>query len=106
MILQRICSVVADLSYRGQSVESVGTSEAADFDRVERSSLQAGISRVDRTLPFAQTAGELELVSGENVAYQVAQQPPAIFLGGVDGLVPLFISDEERVVLQELFTAL
>lgn len=106
MILQRICTVVANLSYRSQSVESVGTSEAADFDRVERSSLQAGISRVHRTLPFAQTAGELELISGENIAYQVAQQPPAVFLGGVDGLVPLFISDKERVVLQELFTAL
>lgn len=61
---------------------------------------------MDRTLPFAQTAGELELVGGEDVAYQVAQQPPAIFLGGVDSLVPLFISDEERVVLQELFAAL
>lgn len=83
-----------------------GTSEAADFDRVERSSLQARISRVDRALPFAQTAGELELVRGENVANQVAQQPPAVFLGGVDGLVPLFVGDEERVVLQELFTAL
>lgn len=106
MILQRICTVIANLSSPAQSVESVGTSEAADFDRVERSSLQAGISRVDRTLPFAQTAGELELVSGENVAYQVAKQPPAVFLGGVDGLVPLFISDEERVVLQELLTAL
>lgn len=86
--------------------QPVGTSEAADFDRVERSSLQAGISGVDWALPFAQTAGELELVSGEDVTYQVAQQPPAILLGGVDGLVPLFIGDEERVVLQELFTAL
>lgn len=61
---------------------------------------------MDRTLPFAQTARELELVSGEDEAYQVPQQPPPIFLGGVDGLVPLFVGDEERVVLQELFAAL
>lgn len=61
---------------------------------------------MDRTLPLAQTARELELVGSEDEAYQVAQQPPAIFLGGVDRLVPLFVSDEERVVLQELFAAL
>lgn len=61
---------------------------------------------MDRALPFAQTAGELELVRGEDVANQVAQQPSAIFLRGVDSFVPLLISDEERIVLQELFTAL
>lgn len=61
---------------------------------------------MDRTLPFAQTAGEFELVRGEDKANQVAQQPPAIFLRGVDGFVPLLIRDEERVVLQELLTAL
>lgn len=61
---------------------------------------------MDRTLPFAQTTRELELVSSEDEAYQVSQQPPPIFLRGVDGLVPLFVSDEERVILQELFTAL
>lgn len=88
------------------TLTTLRTSEAADFDGVERPSLQAGISRVDRSLPFAQTAGELELVRGEDVANQVAQQPSAIFLGGVDGFVPLFIGDEERIVLQELFTAL
>lgn len=82
------------------------TSEAADFDRVERPSLQAGISRVDRTLPFAQTARELELVGSEDEADQVSQKPPPIFLRGIDGLVPLFVSDEERVILQELFAAL
>lgn len=82
------------------------TSEAADFNRVERSSLQAWISWVDWTLPFAQTTGELELICGEDVANQVAQQPPAVFLRGVDSFVPLLVSDEERVVLQELFAAL
>lgn len=61
---------------------------------------------MDRTLPFAQTARELELVSREDEAYQVSQQAPAIFLRGVDGLVPLFVRDEERVILQELFAAL
>ena len=61
---------------------------------------------MDRTLPFAQTAGELELVCGEDVANKVSQQPSAIFLGRVDGFVPLLIRDEERVVLQELLTAL
>lgn len=61
---------------------------------------------MDRALPFAQTTGELELIRGEDVANQVAQQPSAIFLGGVDSFVPLLISDEERIVLQELFTAL
>lgn len=104
-ITQNMCHC-CKYNVSGHSAESVGTSEAADFDRVERSSLQAGISGVDWALPFAQTTGELELVSGEDVTYQVAQQPPAILLGGVDGLVPLFIGDEERVVLQELFTAL
>lgn len=59
-----------------------------------------------RALPFAQTAGELELVRGEDVADQVAQQPPAVLLGGVDGFVPLLVGDEEGIVLQELFTAL
>lgn len=61
---------------------------------------------MDRSLPFAQTARELELISSEDKAYQVSQQPPAIFLRGVYGLVPLFVSDEERVILQELFAAL
>jgi len=61
---------------------------------------------VQRTLPFAQTAGELELIRGEYVADQVSQQPSAVFLGGVDSFVPLLISDEERIVLQELFAAL
>lgn len=82
------------------------TSEAADFDGVERSSLQAWISWVDWSLPFAQTAGELELVRGEDEANQVTQQPPAVFLRGVDGFIPLLVRDEERVVLQELLTAL
>lgn len=82
------------------------TSEAADFDGVERSSLQARVPWVDWTLPFAQTTGELQLVCGEDVAYQVAQQPSAVFLGGVDGLVPLLVSDEKRIILQQLFTAL
>lgn len=59
-----------------------------------------------RPLPFAQTAGELQLIRGEDIADQVAQEPPAIFLRGVDGFVPLLVGDEERVVLQELFTAL
>lgn len=61
---------------------------------------------MDRALPLAQTAGELELVRGEDVADQVAQQPPAILLGGVDGLVPLFVGNEEWIVLQELLAAL
>lgn len=61
---------------------------------------------MDRALPLAQTAGELELVRGEDVADQVAQQPPAVLLGGVDGLVPLLVGDEERIVLQELLAAL
>lgn len=61
---------------------------------------------MDRALPFSQTAGELQLVRGEDEADQVAQQPPAIFLGGVDGLVPLLVGDEERIVLQQLFAAL
>lgn len=61
---------------------------------------------MDRSLPLAQTAGELELVRGEDVADQVAQQPPAVLLGGVDGLVPLLVGDEERIVLQELLAAL
>ena len=61
---------------------------------------------MDGALPLPQTAGELQLVRGEDVADQVAQQPAAIFLGGVDGFVPLLVSDEERVVLQELLTAL
>lgn len=82
------------------------TSEAADFDRVQRPSLQARFSRVHRALAFAQTAGELELVRGEDVADQVAQQPPAVFLRRVDSFVPLLVCDEERIVLQELFTAL
>lgn len=59
-----------------------------------------------RPLPFAQTAGELQLVCGEDVADQVAKQPPAVFLGRVDSFVPLLVGDEERVILQELFTAL
>lgn len=61
---------------------------------------------MDRALPLAQTAGELELIGGEDVANQVAQQPPAVFLGGVDGFVPLLVGDEERVVLQQLLAAL
>lgn len=61
---------------------------------------------MDRALPLAQTAGELELVRGEDVADQVAQQPPAVFLGGVDGFVPLLVGDEERVILQQLLAAL
>lgn len=61
---------------------------------------------MDRALPLAQTAGELELVRGEDVANQVAQQPPAVFLGGVDGFVPLLVGDEQRVVLQQLLAAL
>lgn len=82
------------------------TSEAADFDGVERSSLQAWISWVDGSFPLAQTAWELELVGGEDEANQVAQQPPAIFLGGVDSFVPLLVGDVQRVVLQQLLTAL
>lgn len=82
------------------------TSEAADFDGVQWPSLQARLPWVDRALPFTQTAGELELVRGEDVADQVAQQSPAVFLWGVDSFVPLLVSDEEWVVLQELFTAL
>lgn len=61
---------------------------------------------MDRALPLAQTTGELELVCGEDVANQVAQQPPAVFLGGVDGFVPLLVGDEQRVVLQQLLAAL
>lgn len=61
---------------------------------------------MDGALPLAQTAGELQLIGGEDVANQVAQQPSAVFLGGVHRLVPLLVGDEERVVLQELFTAL
>lgn len=61
---------------------------------------------MDRTFPFAQAAREFEFVGGEDEAYQVAQQSPAIFLGGVDRLVPLLIGDEERVVLQQLLASL
>ena len=82
------------------------TSEAADLDRVEGPPLQAGLPRVDGALPLAQATGVLELVGGEHEADQVAQQPPAVLLGGVDGLVPLLVGDEQRVVPQELLAAL
>lgn len=88
------------------SATFIVTSKAGDLDGVERPSLQPRVARVDRALPFAQTAGELELVRGEDVADQVAQQPPAVLLGGVDGFVPLLVGDEERIVLQELLAAL
>lgn len=82
------------------------TSETGDLDGVEGSSLGPDVSRLDGALPLAQAAGVLELVGGEDVADQVAQQAAAIFLGGVDGLVPLLIGDEERVVGQQLLAAL
>lgn len=98
----KLCFVLSSRS----TFTPIVTSEAGDFDGVERSSLQPRVSWVDRALPLAQTAGELELVRGEDVADQVAQQPPAVLLGGVDGLVPLLVADEERIVLQQLLAAL
>ena len=57
-------------------------------------------------LPLAQAARVLELVGVEDEADEVAQQAAAIFLGGVDGLVPLLVADEQGIVPQELLAAL
>jgi hypothetical protein len=61
---------------------------------------------VDGALPLAQAARVLELVGGEHEADQVAQQAAAVLLGGVDGLVPLLVGDEQRVVPQQLLATL
>lgn len=82
------------------------TSEAADFDRVERPSLRSRLAHVGRAFSLAQAARVLQFICSEHKADEVAQQPTSILLRGVYCLVPLFVGDEKRIVPQQLLTSL
>lgn len=82
------------------------TSEAADFDRIERPSLRSRLAHVGRAFPLSQAARVLQLICSEHEADEVAQQPTPVLLRRVHGLVPLLVSDEERIIPQQLLASL
>lgn len=86
--------------------EGCGTSEARDFNWIQRASFGTCLSWLHWPFPFPKAAWVLKLICGEDKSDEVAQEPPPVLLGGVHGLVPLFARYVHRVVVQQLLASL
>lgn len=86
--------------------EGCSTSEARDFNWIQRASFGTCLSWLNWPFPFPKAAWVLKLIGGENKSDEVAEEPPPVFLGRIYSLVPLFARYVDRIVVQQLLASL
>lgn len=86
--------------------EGCSTSEARDFNWIQRASFGTCLSWLHWPFPFPKAAWVLKLVGGEDESDEVAQKPPPVLLGRVHSLVPLFARYVHRIAVQQLLASL
>lgn len=86
--------------------EGCSTSEARDFNWIQRASFRTCLSWLNWPFPFPKAAWVLKLIGCENKSDEVSEEPPPVFLGRIYSLVPLFARYVDRIVVQQLLASL
>lgn len=95
-----------EIAYSGHWVKRCSTSETCYFNWIQRASFRTSVSWLHWPFPFSKAARVLKLIGCEDKSDEVPEEPSAIFLWGVYSLIPLFASDVDGVVVQQLLAPL
>lgn len=95
-----------EITYGGHWAKRCSTSETCYFNWIQRTSFRTCLSWLHWPFPFSKAAWVLKLIGCENKSDEIAKEPSSIFLGRIYSLIPLFTSDVDRVVVQQLLTPL
>lgn len=90
----------------GHWAEGCSTSEACDFNWIQRASFGTCLSWLHWPFPFPKAAWVLKLIGCENKSDEVSQEPSPIFLWRIYSLIPLFARYVDRIVVQQLLASL
>lgn len=95
-----------EITYGGHWAKRCSTSETCYFYWIQRTSFRTCLSWLHWPFPFSKAAWVLKLIGCENKSDEIAKEPSSIFLGRIYSLIPLFTSDVDRVVVQQLLAPL
>lgn len=95
-----------EITYGGHWAKRCSTSETCYFNWIQRTSFRTCLSWLHWPFPFPKAAWVLKLIGCENKSDEIAEEPSSVFLGRIYSLIPLFTSDVDRVVVQQLLTPL
>lgn len=95
-----------EITYGGHWAKGCSTSETCYFYWIQRTSFRTCLSWLHWPFPFPKAAWVLKLIGCENKSDEISKEPPSIFLWWIYSLIPLFTSDVDRVVVQQLLAPL